>query len=122
MRKSILTILLMCILFVVAANVTNGSSVNNGKTFIYLYLDNCTYCKQFAKNYNKLEKTYKKTCKFVKIPAISRAGMEISMNLGIVSVPFVLIIDNDKKRITSIDQNCIMDYACLEKEFLVKIK
>ena len=123
MKKFLLTLILLGFVFVFASDITKGSNINNSdKTFIYLYLDNCKYCKDFDKNYKKLEKKYNKMCNFSKIPVMSKEGMAISYKFGINSAPFVLIFDNKTNKVTSIDQRCLMNYSCLEGNFKDIIK
>ena len=123
MKKFVLTLILLGFVFLFTSDITKGSNVNNSdKTFIYLYLDNCKYCKDFDKNYKKLEKKYNKVCQFSKVPIMSKEGMAISYSFGINSAPFVLIFDNKTNKVTTIDQRCIMNYSCLEDNFTSIIK
>ena len=114
MLKNVFFVLLLFIIQSAFPNEVISESNNFHKQFIYLYTANCGYCVKFNPIYNKIEKSYKSRCKFLKVDANSQFGQKLMQEFNAYYVPYVVMLDNDKKTLQRLTPQCLLNYACIK--------
>lgn len=84
--------------------------------FLYMYVKNCKYCKEFNPIYEKTFNNHKNSFRFVKVDADSPYGTLLMQDLRASYVPLVILADSKRQYMMSILPDCLIDNACLEKE------
>ncbi|MCQ2740025.1 MAG: thioredoxin family protein [bacterium] len=83
--------------------------------FLYLYTDECSYCKKFNSIYDKLVHNYQ-TCQFIKVNATTKEGRALANSFMAGYVPYTVILDAKRKIMLPINPECAIDYVCIDKE------
>lgn len=86
----------------------------NNKIFLYMYTKDCSYCVKFNPVYEKLFQKYGGNCKFLKINADTEYGGSLMRGLGAYYVPYVALVDNSKKSVSTINPTCLLSFACTQ--------
>ena len=74
---------IFCLLNFLTANASDFDLTlkKYDKIFLYLYAEDCGYCVKFDPYYNKLVSKFgNKTCKFIKINAMTQEGRKIGQD------------------------------------------
>ena len=82
------------------------------KIFLYLYTKDCSYCVKFNPVYNIISQKYANNCKFLKINADTEYGGSLMRGLGAFYVPYVALIDNPKRIVSTINPTRLLNKAC----------
>ncbi len=88
------------------------SIANSQKVFLYLYTSNCGYCAKFNPIFTKLSLKYENKCKFIKVNLDTEEGSKLIQKYNVSYVPYVLLIDNNKKLMNRVTPKCLLNYAC----------
>ena len=88
------------------------ASKTNRKIFLYMYTKNCSYCVKFNPIYEKVSQKYGGNCKFLKINADTEYGYSLMRGLNAYYVPYVAMVDNNKKVLKTINPTCMLNYGC----------
>ena len=98
-------------------------AMNKGENvFLYMYTNNCKYCVQFDPVFEKLSNAHKNHCKFIKMDADTKYGHLIMFQYQARYVPFVVLVNSNKQIMDPISPECLMEYACVDKEIKQFIK
>lgn len=112
-----LRILLSILFFLVISPVYSGEFENainnNSKVLLYLYTDECRYCRMFNPIYTKLEKEFGSKCKFLKINSYTKEGRNLMINLNAVFVPNIIMFNTKKNEMARVQPNCYLNYSCI---------
>lgn len=114
MLKKLLCIFSILFILPVYSGEYEDALNSNDKVFLYMYTQQCGYCRKFEPIYNKLRLNNAKSCKFLKIDASSRYGNGIMRDLGAAYVPYVVVIDTKRSVARSVAPSCLLDYACIK--------
>lgn len=114
MLKKILCILSLLIAIPAFAGVYEYAMANYQKVFLYLYTPSCGYCVKFNPIYNKVSIKYGSDCKFLKIDATSDYGRGLAQMFNVSSVPYVVLIDNNRKSVNRVNPACLLNYTCID--------
>ena len=114
MIKRLLCILSMLITLPAFCGEFEEAARTHNKIFLYLYTKDCGYCVKFDPVYKKISQIYGANCKFLKINADSEYGTSLMRSLNAYYVPFVVVIDNDKRVAHSISPTCLLSYSCTQ--------
>ena len=116
MLKKCLLILSILISLPVFAGEFEEAMAKGADIFLYIYTPDCTYCNDFLPTYNKLAKTYENSYKFVKADASTKYGKKLLLQFGGRYVPFVVLLNGQKRQMLNIHPDCLYDNACVEKK------
>ena len=83
--------------------------------FLYLYTKNCGYCEKFNPVYKKIETTFNKNIKFIKIDAYTAYGRYLMKSFKANYVPYVVFINSKSNDAVEFAPNCLLSYSCSEK-------
>ena len=110
-------LLILSVLFIAPAYAgpLEDAMASNDKIFLYLYTPSCGACKQFNSNYLEYSRKYASQCKFVKINAHSSYGARIAHDVGLRYVPWVVLIDMEKKQRKHFKWECLREPACAKR-------
>ena len=115
MIKKLFVSLLLINFLPVFATELDDTLKKYDKVFLYFHAKDWGYCVKFNPYYNKLEGLYNsKNCKFLKIDAMSSEGNKIGQNFGVYYLPYVIMIDNNKRQIRNVVPKCLLNYACVK--------
>lgn len=113
-------IVLIVLSFFMSASVFAGQYEDALRTgqpvFLYAYTKQCKYCKEFNPVFEKAVQSHKNSFKFVKVDAETPYGTLLMRDLRASYVPFVIMADAKRKYMISIEPDCLIDSACLDKE------
>ena len=109
-RLIILILFLLGVTISVFAN--NIQTKSNTKTFLYLYIPDCSYCVKFEPIFIKVSEAFAGKCNFKKVDARTKEGQKLMQKYNGFFVPYVLILDNKTDYKAYISPNCILSYAC----------
>ena len=113
LKKYLIALVAMLILPVFAGDVENAI-YSGHNVLLYLYSTDCSYCKMFSKNYDKLSKMYNGQYNFFKKDVATPYGHDLFVRYRGTYVPYVLLIRNNNA--IRISPNCLLEMACVEKE------
>ena len=118
MSRKIFTVLILLFLgcIGVKAGELEQALSSGANTFLYLYTPRCGFCTKFTPRYNKLSKMYEGSYKFIKLDADTAYGNKILRSYGGYYVPYVLLINSKKNKVTQISPSCLSDLACIERK------
>lgn len=88
--------------------------------FLYLYSPKCKYCTMFAPTYNKLTKKHDGEFVFIKTDSTTSYGNDLMYKFRAGYVPYVILLNANKKTAVQITPACLLDMVCTEnsmKEF-----
>ncbi len=120
MFKKVLFLLVFLLLFSPAfAGELEDQSRLHSRILLYLYTPECGYCRQFDTTYQKLNAKYGQNCKFIKINANTEYGNELMRMFNAFYVPYVMLINNEKRTVQRIAPECLMNGSCM-KDAIVK--
>lgn len=122
MRKIVIFILSLLFMLPVFAGPYEEALNKGENVFLYMYTENCKYCKQFDPVFEKLNVQYKNRFKFVKIDADTKYGHFIMFQYQARYVPFVVMVNANKQILSPISPECLLESACVEKEMKQFIK
>ena len=114
MFKRLVTMFLLLQCVPVFAGELENAWTKNKNVFLYLYSENCGYCKMFSPRYNKLSATYNKNYEFVKVDTDTDYGLNLLRKYNGRYIPYVLLLN--KNKVVQIQPDCLMDLACVEYE------
>lgn len=83
--------------------------------FLYLYTPKCKYCTMFTPSYNKITKEHDGQFVFLKVDASTKYGKALMFEFSARYVPYVVMINSQKKVAAQIAPDCLMDLKCTEK-------
>lgn len=89
---------------------------------LYMTSPSCSYCKKFDPIFQKLAGNYSKKCKFVKVDSTTPYGRKLSAQVGAAFVPYVLLFQTKQQMMMQVMPECLLDYACINKEINSFIK
>ena len=115
MLKRLILILILFLLSPVYAGVLENAVKDNDYVFLYLYTNNCGYCKKFNPYYEQAVKKHSKNCKFLKVDADSGYGYNLMKKFRSFYVPFVVLIDTKASKSAHIPGECLLSSVCLDK-------
>lgn len=114
MFKHLITMFLLLLCAPVFAGELENALTKNKSVFLYLYSENCTYCKMFLPRYKKLSAMYDKNYEFIKISTDTDYGINLLRKYNGRYIPYVVLLNN--KNVAQIQPDCLMDSACVEYE------
>ena len=97
---------------IVFANSFNDAIKKGDNVLLYLYTNECHYCKLVSPTFDKIARTNPNKYKYMKINANTREGHEIMNEFGVNYVPFVMIIKSKENKYSNIGVNCLLSFAC----------
>ena len=116
LKKIILSLTFLIILPAYSGEYENALMTGNS-VFLYLYTQDCGYCKQFNSMYEKLaDGSFKSHYKFLKIDANTEYGRNLMSIFRASYVPFVVLVDAKRQLMCGIEPTCLLNQACTEKE------
>ena len=83
--------------------------------FLYLYTPKCKYCTMFSPNYKKAVKQHDGQFVFIKVDASTKYGRSLMDEFGARFVPYVVMLNSQKKYAVQISPDCLMDLKCMNK-------
>ena len=113
LKKYLIALVAMLILPVFAGDVENAVCRGHN-VLLYLYSQDCGYCKLFSKKYDKLSKMYDGQYNFFKLDAGTPYGHDLLVRYKGTYVPYVILIRNNKTH--RVEPKCLLEMACVEKE------
>ncbi len=116
MLKKCLLIILMLAAIPVYAGELEDAMARGVDIFLYIYTPDCSYCNEFLPTYNKLAKTYENNYKFIKADASTQYGKKLLVQFGGRYVPFVVMLNAQRRVLLHVDPDCLSDTACVEKK------
>lgn len=116
MKKVFLIIISLFFTIPVFAGQYEDALRSGEPVFLYMYVKNCKYCKEFNPIYEKTFNNYKGSFRFVKVDADSPYGTLLMRDLRAYYVPLVILADSKRQYMMSVLPDCLIDNACLEKE------
>lgn len=111
LKKFIAVLSLLMVLPTFAGEFEDASRVNK-KIFLYMYAKDCKYCVEFEPTYEKMLQKHGKKCKFLKIDANTPYGYTLMQKITAYYVPYVVLVDNEKRTMQRITPKCLLDFAC----------
>ena len=113
-----LLLLLTFLLILPAYSGEYEDAINSGSpVFLYLYTQECGYCRKFNPIYDRLTRgDYKDTYKFLKINANTESGRNLMFAFRANYVPFVVLINHKQQKMYGITPSCLLNLLCTEKE------
>lgn len=116
MLKKCLMLLMLAIIMPVQAGEVENALAKGDNVFLYLFSPRCKYCVMFSPAYNKLTKAYNGQYSFFKVDSTTKYGHELMYEFGGTYVPYVVLINEKKKKALHIQPACLMDSLCLQTE------
>ena len=116
MMKKFLLILSLLISLPVFAGEYEDALKEGGPAFLYLHTNYCKYCKQFNPIYEKLAQANKNSCRFISVDADTKYGQYLMYQLKGRYIPLVVMVDSRRQFMINIPPDCLLDYACVDKE------
>ncbi len=115
MFKKWLLFLLSVLVFPPAYSGSFEKAMEKGyNVFLYLYSPKCKYCTMFSPNYEKVLKTHDGEFVFIKVDASTKYGKRLMYEFSGTYVPFVVMINSQKKVAAQIAPDCLFDVKCIE--------
>ena len=83
--------------------------------FLYMYTQNCRYCRYFNLRYQKLSNMYDRKYYFLKIDANTEYGNDLMRRLGARYVPYVTLVNPKTSQTRNLPTDCLETLECIEK-------
>lgn len=116
MFKKCLMLLALALVMPAHAGEVENALAKGDNVFLYLYSPRCKYCTMFSPMYNRLTKTHNGQYSFFKIDSGSKYGNSLMYEYGGTYVPYVVLMNEKKKKALHIPPQCLMDSVCLQTE------
>ncbi len=114
-KKSLLFLLTMFITLPAFSGEFENAMSKGHNIFLYLYSPRCKYCTMFTPTYKQLEKSHDGEFVFIKTDSTTAYGKELMYEFHAGFVPYVIMINSQKKIAAQITPDCLIDKGCVEK-------